>query len=304
MLELLLALLLPVWLTKSPLPRGEAGAAVARSGGSVVVAGGTYWEDGTKRWLNEVQVYDARSDRWRKGPALPEPLAYGPFVGDALEVFGGSHATGVSRRIWRLDASLQKWTAHGETPGDHALGRAARVGRRVFLFGGCADLVDLTRCSDTVWMREGEGPWQAVAKLPGGSVVLSAVAVWRGRVWLFGGCQMKAPGALENRAEAWAFHPSTFAFERRRDLPSANRGITALAVRDAIWLFGGYTAGFTDQVWRYDPRRNAYAKQTALPVALSSIEFVALGKQLLGVGGEDRMRSRSARTFLWDGPVR
>lgn len=284
------------------MPRAQAGGAAAMFGDTMVIAGGTAWEDGVKLWLADVQLFDARADRWRTGPALPEHLAYGPFAqsGAALEIYGGAgSASGApSRAIWRIDASLGKWTRVGDTPADHLLGRAARVGRRVFLFGGCSDVADLTRCSDAVWMREDGGIWRQVAKLPGGAVALSAAAVLQGRVYLFGGCAMPEAGKLFNRAEAWAFDPVSLRFYRLRDLPAANRGLTAGVLNGRILLFGGYTGGgFTAEVWSFDPASDSYAAQTPMPAAMTSAEFVPRGSVLWAAGGEDRMKHRSALTF-------
>ena len=299
------------WSTKAPLPRAQAGGAAAHFGNMILVAGGTAWESGVKLWLNDVQVYDTGTDRWRAGPALPEPLAYGPFAQSesALEIFGGTGGATVSRKIWRIDSSLDRWMPAGDTPADLLLSRAARIGRRVFLFGGCADVADLTRCTDAVWMRQDRDPWRQVAKLPAGRVALSAAAVLNGRVFLFGGCSMPAAGKLINRAEAWSFDADAFSFKRLRDLPVRNRGLSAVAAAGRVWLAGGYTAsqeeaagqgpefGFTAAVWSYDPAANQYQSHAPMPAAMTSIELFPHAASLWGAGGEDRMRGRSARTL-------
>jgi N-acetylneuraminic acid mutarotase len=268
--------------------------------GALVIAGGTSWVDGVKHWLRDVQIYDVRRDGWSAGPLLPEPLAYGPSaqVDGRLEIYGGSDGVRVSRRIWTLDASLTRWRVAGEAPAALLLGRAARAGRRVFLFGGCTDVADLTGCSDIVWMREDAGEWRQVARLPGGPVALSAAAVLDGRVYLFGGCSMAAPGKLINRVEAWSFDAQNFAWRRLRDLPHAMRGHTAATAAGKVFLFGGYTAdGFTAEVFSYNAGRDSYTAASPMPVAMTSIDFFFYRGAFWGAGGEDRMRSRSARTF-------
>lgn len=288
------------WSTQSPLPRAQAGGAVALLGDTMVVAGGTAWENGVKLWLGDVQLYDTRRDQWRSGPALPEALAYGPFAqsASAVEIFGGSDGTRSSRTIWRLDSQIKQWTKAGETAAVHLLGRAARIGKKVFLFGGCTDVADLTQCSDAVWLREGNGAWREVAKLPGGRVALSAAAVLGQRVFLFGGCSMPAAAQLKNHAEAWSFDTTSFQFRRLRDLPAPNRGLTAVAMKGRIWLFGGYTTdGFTAATLAYDPVGDTYVHQAPMPVAMTSAEFVVRGRRLWAAGGEDRMKSRSSRTL-------
>ena len=289
------------WLTRSPLPRAQAGGAAALFEYNMIVAGGTAWEEGVKRWLTSTQIFDSRLNQWRSGPELPQPLAYGPFAqsGSALEIFGGATgATSASRTIWRIDSALAKWTKAGETPADHLLGRAARVGRRLFLFGGCADVADLTQCSDVVWMREDGGAWREAGRLPGGAVALSAATVHNGRVYLFGGCAMPEAGKLFNRADAWSFDPTSLRFQKLPDLPEANRGLTAAVLEERILLFGGYTAaGFTADVWSFDPTTGKYSPEAPMPAAMTSAEFCLRGKTLYAAGGEDRMKHRSAATF-------
>jgi hypothetical protein len=285
-----------VWSEQAPMPRAQAGGAAMLVNRTMVVAGGTAWENGEKVWLRDVQLFDASSGVWRKGPELPEAQAYGPSAG--LEIFSGS------RTIWRLDPQLRGWSKAGETPGVHLLGRAVRVGERVFLFGGCKDVVDLTTCGDAVWLRERDGgTWREVAKLPAGKVALSAAALVERTVYLFGGCSMPEPGKVVNHAGAYAFDTETFLFRRLRDLPAPNRGLTAAGVAGRVLLFGGYASEFVADVLAYDPARDTYVAEAPMPLAMSSAEFVVDGHRLIAAGGEDRMKHRSARTIVatWRG---
>lgn len=280
-----------VWSEQAPMLRAQAGGAAMLVGRTMVIAGGTTWENGEKLWLRDVQLFDTQSGVWRKGPELPEAQAYGPSAG--LEIFSGS------RTIWRLDSQLRGWSKAGETPGVHLLGRAVRVGERVLLFGGCKDVVDLTTCTDSVWLRERDGDgWREVAKLPAGKVALSASAMLGRTVYLFGGCSMPEPGKVLNHAEAFAFDTDTFAFRRLRDLPAPNRGLTAAAVHGRVLLFGGYATEFVADVFAYDPASDTYTRETLMPLAMSSAEFVVDGSRLIAAGGEDRMKHRSARTIV------
>ena len=133
------------WSERQPMPRAQAGGAAAYLDGDVVVAGGTTWIGDVKTWLSDVQIYNPASNTWRSGPKLPAPMAYGPFVSSAteLEIFGGSDGQTAQRDSWKLNAAKTKWVRTGSIPADALLGRAARVGESVFLFGGCRDVVDL-----------------------------------------------------------------------------------------------------------------------------------------------------------------
>jgi N-acetylneuraminic acid mutarotase len=137
-----------------------------------------------------------------------------------------------------------------------------------------------------------------VAKLPAGKVALSAAAMLGRTVYLFGGCSMPEPGKVQNHAEAFSFDTDTFAFRRLRDLPVPNRGLTAAAVDGRILLFGGYATEFVADVHSYDPATDTYTRESPMPLAMSSAEFVVDGNRLIAAGGEDRMKHRSARTIV------
>src|SRR5712671_4504145 len=203
-----------VWTERKSMSRPEAGGAAGFLDGELIVAGGTAWDGDTKLWLKDVQIYAPRQNVWRSGPALPVPLAYGPFVhpADGLEIFGGTDGRQVHRESWKLDSSKSKWHATGAIPADSLLGRAARIGASVFILGGCPDVADLTSCSDSVWRRDGGGPWRRVSSLPGGPLALTAIAVARNRIYVFGGCAMPTAGALVNRSAAFRYDPQTNAW--------------------------------------------------------------------------------------------
>jgi N-acetylneuraminic acid mutarotase len=304
-----------VWSERKSMPRPEAGGAAAFLDGELVIAGGATWEGDIKLWLKDVQLYDPRQNAWRSGPALPVPLAYGPFVhsADGLEIFGGTDGRQAHRESWKLDWSKSKWHATGAIPADALLGRAARIGGSVFILGGCPEVADLTGCSDSVWRRDGSGRWRRVSSLPGGPLALTAIAVARNWIYLFGGCSMLSAGALVNRSAAYSYDPQTNTWLTLHALPNARRGASAVPIDDrSILLFGGYTAspheaagksasfGFSSDVLVYDIGTDTYKPATPMPLPVLGIEFVMSGK-LYGAGGEDRMHGRSGR--LWEGQL-
>lgn len=288
-----------VWTERKSMARPESGGAAGLLDGELVVAGGTTWDGDTKQWLKDVQIYDPRQNAWRSGPALPAPLAYGPFVNsaDGLEIFGGTDGREVHRESWKLDASKSKWRSTGAVPADTLLGRAALIGGSVFIVGGCPDVADLAGCSDSVWRRDDGGPWARVSSLPGGPLALPAIAVARNKVYIFGGCALPDTRTVVNRSAAYSYEPRTNTWATLHELPIAKRGASAVMISDrSILLFGGYTASsFSAEVIEYDIAANAYKLTTPMPVPLMGVEFVRSGRTLYGAGGEDRMRGRSSR---------
>ena len=73
---------------------------VSVSGGGMVVMGGV--GDGSRRRLNDVQVFDGGTQTWHRGPSLPKPCCFMSAVvhGDLVFVMGGE---GMDRAVWCAD---------------------------------------------------------------------------------------------------------------------------------------------------------------------------------------------------------
>jgi hypothetical protein len=286
-----------VWHYLDPLPVPVAGGAASFEGDSLVYAGGTTWQDGSKRWLKNVWIFDPRERQWQAGPQLPVAMAYGAFatVNGALQIFGGTDGTVLSRTSLRLRGG--KWSEAGPAHPHPLLARADVVGDSVYVLGGCCDVVDLSTCSNAVLKRTGDGDWEGVSTIPHRAVALGATAAVGRRIFLFGGCSMPNGGTLANRAEAYVYDTAGNSWKKLQPLPRANRGLSAVKLSDAaIALFGGYTdSGFTAETLGYDIASDAYRPAAPLPLAAAGFEFLPRGDRILAMGGEDRMESRSAR---------
>jgi N-acetylneuraminic acid mutarotase len=290
-----------VWHDKHPMPEGRSGGAAGAMAGKLVYAGGTTWRNGVKIWLNTAVIYDFKRNMWTSGPALPEPLAYGPYLadGESLEILGGANDKGSSRKCWQLKAGEHAWTQSGVLPADGILGKAASVGGRVYLFGGSATTDDLNHLSDAVYERSEAGEWRQVTKMPQGAIVLPAIARLGESVYLFGGCSAGASGAALNREDAYRFDGRANRWTTLHPLPAAVRGLSAVPLDDRyILLAGGYTdSGFSSAVYVYDSRDGQYRSDASLPLPVMGMELLRRGSALWGIGGEDKNRSRTARVL-------
>ena len=282
------------------MPEGVSGGAVAMLANELVYAGGTTWRNNVKRWLAETRWYDLAGDTWRAGPSLPEPLAYGASLQSdrSLEVLGGMNENGISPKCWRLSAGGRDWIASGALPEGSIFGKAAIVGGRAYLFGGCTD-AELNHCSNSVLQRASSGAWEKVSELPHGAVAIAAIAVVRDQIYLFGGCSRDSSTGVRNRNEAYRFNPQTNQWTALRPIPAAARGIGAVAFGErSILLAGGYTdapGGFSDAAYVYDTKTGQYTAIGPLPLRVMGMEMFARGETIWGTGGEDKNRSRSQR---------
>jgi N-acetylneuraminic acid mutarotase len=300
------------WQSRAHLPIPAAGGYYATLHGKIVYAGGSTWENGVKRFLTETHIYDPATDRWSAGPKLPKPLAYGAFAHTkrGLEILGGTDSHNSSRDCWVLESATANWKKCGGDPGDTVLASALAVGEEVVVFGGCPNLTELARCSASVRLKDASGRWSVVGEMPQGKASIGASAVLGGSVYLFGGVSGTAGGAIENHAEAYRFSLRDRQWKRLRNLPRAARGMTAVAWdRRYILLAGGYVAsqaeaagkppdfGFTGDVLVYDTVTDQYQSAGALPLPCAGLAMLRVGEDLFAMGGEEKMRSRSAQVL-------
>ena len=120
-------------------------------------------------------------------------LAYGPFVNlnDGLEILGGSYGQIAHRTSWKLEVFEnpmgKDWYRRQPVPAWPCCADKDSV----FLFGGCPDIVDLTKCSDAIWRRVGDAAMAAGFRR-------CRMVQWRypplrsteSAIYIFGGCSM------------------------------------------------------------------------------------------------------------------
>lgn len=297
----LLAAVAPVltWHEKHVMPEGVSGGALASLSGKLIYAGGTAWRNQVKQWLTDTVVYDRQTDAWSKGPALPEPLAYGACIRTdrSLEILGGLSDSGLSRKCWRLDAGSERWVESGVVPSGTVFGRAEVVQGHAYLFGGCPS-TELSLCATSVLKRDPSGGWEKVSEMPEGPIAMSAISMIRNQVYLFGGCSSLPPHGVRNRNEAFRFDPLTNQWKTLRPLPEATRGMTAVPVNQRyLLLAGGYMdapAGFSATAYLYDTENDQYTRIAPLPFPVMGMEMTPQAGSIWALGGEDKPRHRSS----------
>ncbi len=245
----------------------------------------------------------ARSTAGSCAPSTRRPTP-GATVGDALYLAGGCDADHVFRQAYRLSGGA--WTELPPLPRPLALAGAAAIGTRVYVVGGCDQPVTLAGASNGCLVLDTNdlvSGWKQLAPLPGPARAIPAVAAEGGRLLVFGGSAAAGGDKVDDFADAYGYDPEAGAWKRLRDLPVALGGPAAVGTgRGHALVLGGASqltaAGFVPDVWCYDLASNDYAWAGELPVAMGAGGFVRCGDLILGAGGEDRPRSRTATTFI------
>lgn len=281
-----------------PLPRG--GYYAAWHAGGLLLAGGTYWQAGVKRWTDDVSFYNPLARAWTSRPALPRRLAYGAMaaLGGNVYVLGGCDESTTYRDMYRLHGA--QWEPAGQTPSTLQYTTAIAVGRRIFLLGGTSLVGDLTRASAEAWVYDSaDGRWEQLPPMPGTPRCIHAAAAIGQRIYVFGGCYQPAGAPLVNLADACCLDTETRKWSVLAPAPVAARSWSAAAAGEAIYLFGGYAGQFLDSIYRYDPGADAYTLAGRLPLPLADCKYFFHAGAFYAATGEDAAGgSRFAGTLI------
>jgi N-acetylneuraminic acid mutarotase len=286
------------WTRLADLPRAVAGYMSGVLGEKLLIAGGSYWEDGKKHWTGQVQIFDPEKNVWSEGAALPEPRsdAAAAILDGVFYAFGGGSHDEVRRDALSFDGRRWQRTEAATLPEARLYAVAIACGDSIYVIGGLSKPLDYTTVTDTFWRwRPGQAGWEALPRLPGPGRISHAVAEIGGRIYVFGGATA-APSGVRNLADAYSFDPSTGAWTRLPDLPLAARAWWAVGLRDGALLVGGYSDEFLPGVWKYEVS-SGLRDAGGLPHALADAKFFRLRNVVLGAGGEAGVRIRSRSTL-------
>jgi hypothetical protein len=185
----------PVWQKlKTGFPRFSY-AGVAAHNNELWVVGG---QDGNGK-RDEVLVFNPKTNKWRDGPPLPEPISHAPLVSarDKLYLLGGLTATKPSATVYSLDTTNPDatWIKEAKLPAPRLGGAAAWDGNRL-VFAGGAETYELNTprpAKADIWELR-SGKWESVgAVLQPGRDRLAAASDGKGSIWFVGGAQLRPP---------------------------------------------------------------------------------------------------------------
>ncbi len=299
-----------------PVPKGGYGSGFLD--GKLILAGGTYWKDDKKLWLDETVAYHPQADRWESLPPLPKPLAYAASASDghAFYFLGGAGPETSERRSYRLklENGRYSWEQFTELPMDRCYARAVILNGQLLVVGGTTNISDLSSASSSLLalsLSDARATWKMLSPMPGEGRAVFAATVCGGKLYVFGGCTADAKGNVRNLSSACQYDPSLNRWLQLKDVPVPTRGWGASAADDRyIYLFGGYAVPvspdsdraqegyFENRVYRYDTVRGHYEETTSMPHASGDISFHYFDGAFYGGGGEPKMKARSPWIFI------
>jgi N-acetylneuraminic acid mutarotase len=267
--------------------------------GRIVVFGGTNWEDGKKKWLQAIRVFDPAASSWSTLADMSCQRAYGLCIQDdqALALVGGSNDRSTIRYLETYDGACLGVTKDLDLPRSIVLSAGGRIGMKDYIVGGTDDAANLAGMTAATHVIAGSEV-SRLADYPGKSFAVAASAVVGDEMFVFGGMNYdEATKAPANSTAAYAFSPAKNTWRKLQPLPVANRGLAAVVLDEQhIYLAGGYTDNFTADAVIYDVKTDSYQKAKSLPYA-AMVGLVKLGDSVYCLGGEDKQKSRTNKFF-------
>jgi hypothetical protein len=120
-----------------PQKREEGASAVVA--GKLYVFGGFY--DSTFKASKRVDIYDPKTNAWKRLKDMPEDVTHAPavVVGATVWLFGGyiGQTPGPAiTHVWKYDTLTNTWSRGPEMPHARGAGAAVLVGRTIHYLGG------------------------------------------------------------------------------------------------------------------------------------------------------------------------
>lgn len=287
------------WTERTGFPEPRAGYIAGELQGKLMIAGGSYWQNDRKIYSRRADVFDAVGNRWLPLPELSHARSDAgcATLENAVYAFGGVVDGKLADSIVRLDAN--GWsTLEIKLPEPSMYGMAVAAEKEIFLVGGLSVMGDLSSASRTFLKWQPGGTWKRLADFPGSPRVSAAIASSGGKIYVFGGAHMAQAGAsVQNLDDVWSYDRSQDRWMREATLPVARRAWSAVAAEDHIFLIGGYTSDFSNEIYSFNPHTRETARAGQLPHALADAKYVKIGNNIFTAGGESGIKIRGPWTF-------
>lgn len=273
--------------------------------GRVHVAGGLLGQDGRVIGVSDRHVaFDPKTGTSVDLAALPWMRHHPQLVdhqGRLLLLGGfGTNANAVnwimSTDTLAYDDAANAWTPLASSPAPHGECVAASIGGRVHLVGGrsptsAANLAygDHADTTQHLVFDVGANAWSAAA--PALSPRNSAAGAVINGLWHVAGGRTVAGGPTDAHE---VYDPREDRWRNAAPMPAGSGagGNAAAVLNGALYVFGGEVFGQPGavhrEVWRYDPRADAWTEAAPMPTPRHGVGAVAIDGSIYLVGGATR----------------
>jgi N-acetylneuraminic acid mutarotase len=302
----LLILLLPLsvkaagWEKLPPLPEPNGGFMPLISQNTLVIAGGTHWEGGSKNWLRTLHFLDTQNLSWTSGPKLKVPIAYGVRLSGGY--VGGTDGQRPIKTLSAFDGGKLSTLPLDALPDSLVLSAGGQLkSGTLIIAGGTPDPANLATLTNAAYAVTADHHVEPLPDYPGKPFGTAAATTLGESLYIFAGANWNAnTQAVVNTDEAHVFSMKTRSWKKLASFPYPVRGLSAVPLDEStLYLAGGYTGdaeGFTDQAFLYDLHKDEYRPAKPLPYK-AMVGLVICDGYVYCLGGEDKQKSRTDACF-------
>jgi DNA-binding CsgD family transcriptional regulator/N-acetylneuraminic acid mutarotase len=222
------------WNFKKPIPKPLSGSSSIAFNGRIYLIGGHIQNQS----LDQLLEYNPTLDSWSNLQAKPTPVSdtQAVLIQEKIYIPGGKLSDGKpSNRLETYNFQTRSWETHHPLPISLYGSGIATLEGNLYVFGGW----DGKQFSHTVYIyTPATDSWSEGAGLPAARAYL-ATAVVESHIFLIGGENDKGP-----TSEVLIYYPSRdstggTAYEIGKSLPHARSKLSAVAIANTVYLFGG-----------------------------------------------------------------
>ena len=306
MIHFLLALMMSVnilhWEESARMPLPRAGYMAGAVSNRMLLAGGSYWENGVKRWSSRADFFDPASGRWSEALSMPEERSDAASVSanDVLYVFGGGVGDTVRSDALVFENGQWHRLPDANLPAPRLYAMAVALGTRIYVAGGIAQAgsTNPRRTTSGFGIRQNPSAvGKACHRFPGARDLRHAMVAYQGRIYVFGGATAGAPD-VRNLSDALVFDPAANRWDHLPNLPHARRAWGGVVSGHYLFLLGGYTDTYETEVYDFDSGTGRLRPAGALLHPYAAAIFVNVNGSLVVAGGETADRVRAPWTLV------
>ena len=256
---------------------GRYGHAVVTDGKLLYVVGGS----GPEGLLGDVETIDPKTGQSEivATNLIPRRYHSAVLVGRRIIIVGGESDLGPEPAVEMFDLDARTVSLGMPLPTPRRLSKATLLGGSIYVVGGqdpgnrfAETATGVVEAYDVA-----KNVWRPVAALP--TPRECAVVAAQGKLWAIGGFDGDEAGL----AVVETYDPKTDRWTRAPDLPFRLSAHSALATRDAIYVFGDYR--MLDRVARFDLKKGTWTELDVPYVASRHNACVELDGEIFVVGG-------------------
>ena len=273
------------WRQETEVPTSRNGVATAVLNGKIYIIGGvSYTNKGGPGWsaLPAVEIYNTRTDTWRKGADIPTPriATQAAVFGGEIYVFGGYsrgeiRGTKQHKIVEVYDSRTDTWTRTRNMPTLRSGFKTTVVDGKIYAIGGAIldrqrnveVATDLVEAYDPLANR-----WEKRAPMPTKRTWID-LEVINGKIYAIGGeisPRHGVPLADQFYRKIEEYNPRIDQWRKLPDMPMSRFSFATVAVDKKIYLIGGYTLnnGFerVTAVDVYEPSLNRWTAIPPIPI--------------------------------------